>query len=24
LRTLGRYEEALDAAVKIPKQFMLR
>jgi hypothetical protein len=24
LRTLGRYQEALDAAVKIPKQFMIR
>jgi hypothetical protein len=24
LRTLGRYKEALDAAVKIPKQFVIR
>jgi hypothetical protein len=24
LRALGRYEEALDAALKIPKQFMIR
>jgi hypothetical protein len=24
LRTLGRHEEALDAALKIPKQFMIR
>jgi hypothetical protein len=24
LRTLGRYQEALDAAVKVPKQFVIR